>query len=124
MALAMGMQMATARIGTALALGVSLPFARYFSTVSAPILLCLVLLCIGLIVFIVYTFMDKKLDESQAAHHLANNTVAEEDSFSMKDILFIIKNKAINFSRTPVSTGDPAICGAVMGTGAFFGSRI
>ena len=94
MALAMGMQMATARIGTALALGVSLPFARYFGTVSAPILLCLVLLCIGLIVFIVYTFMDKKLDESQAAHHLANNTVAEEDSFSMKDILFIIKNKA------------------------------
>jgi nitrate/nitrite transporter NarK len=86
--------MATARIGTALALGVSLPFARYFGTVSAPILLCLVLLCIGLIVFIVYTFMDKKLDESQAAHHLANNTVAEEDSFSMKDILFIIKNKA------------------------------
>jgi len=94
MALAMGMQMATARIGTALALGVSLPFARYFGTVSAPILLCLVLLCIGLIVFIVYTFMDKKLDESQAAHHLANNTVAEEDSFSLKDILFIIKNKA------------------------------
>ena len=94
MALAMGMQMATARIGTALALGVSLPFARYFGTVSAPILLCLVLLCIGLIVFIVYTFMDKKLDASQAAHHLANNTVAEEDSFSMKDILFIIKNKA------------------------------
>jgi MFS family permease len=94
MALAMGMQMATARIGTALALGVSLPFARYFGTVSAPILFCLVLLCIGLIVFIVYTFMDKKLDESQAAHHLANNTVAEEDSFSMRDILFIIKNKA------------------------------
>ena len=94
MALAMGMQMATARIGTALALGVSLPFARYFGTVSAPILLCLVLLCIGLIVFIVYTFMDKKLDESQAAHHLANNTVADEDSFSMKDILFIIQNKA------------------------------
>jgi MFS family permease len=94
MALAMGMQMATARIGTALALGVSLPFARYFGTVSAPILLCLVLLCIGLIVFFVYMVMDKKLDESQAAHHLANNTVAEEDSFSMKDILFIIKNKA------------------------------
>jgi nitrate/nitrite transporter NarK len=94
MALAMGMQMATARIGTALALGVSLPFARYFGTVSAPILMCLVLLCIGLIVFIVYTFMDKKLDESQAAHHLANNTVAEEESFSIKDILFIIKNKA------------------------------
>ncbi|MDP4291457.1 MAG: MFS transporter [Bacteroidota bacterium] len=94
MALAMGMQMATARIGTAFALGFSLPFARYFGTVSAPVLLCLLLLCIGLIVFIVYTFMDKKLDESLAAHHLAHNTVAVEDSFRMSDILFIIKNKA------------------------------
>jgi len=94
MALAMGMQMATARIGTALALGISLPFARYFGTVSAPILFCLILLCIGLIAFIVYTFMDKKLDESQAAHHLANNTIAEEESFRMSDILAIIKNKA------------------------------
>jgi len=94
MALAMGMQMATARIGTALALGVTLPFARYFGTVSAPILLCLILLCIGLIAFIVYTFMDKKLDESQAAHHLANNTNAVEESFRMSDILFIINNKA------------------------------
>ena len=94
MALAMGMQMATARIGTAFALGVSLPFARYFHTVSAPILFCLVLLCIGLVAYIVYTFMDKKLDESQAAHNLANNTIVEEDSFHMSDILFIIKNKA------------------------------
>lgn len=94
MALAMGMQMATARIGTAFALGISAPFARYFHTVSAPILLCLVLLCIGLIVYIVYIFMDKKLDESQAAHNLANNTIVEEDSFRMSDILFIIKNKA------------------------------
>ena len=94
MALAMGMQMATARIGTALALGVSLPFARYFGTVSAPILLCLILLCIGLVAFIVYTFMDKKLDESQAAHHLANNTTAEEDSFHVGDIFSIINNKA------------------------------
>lgn len=94
MALAMGMQMATARIGTAFALSASLPFARYFGTVSAPILFCLILLCIGLIAFIVYTFMDKKLDASQAAHHLANNTTAEEDSFRMADILTIINNKA------------------------------
>jgi MFS family permease len=93
MALAMGMQVATARIGTALALGISYPFAAYFHNVAAPILLCLILLCIGLIAFIVYTFMDKKLEESQAAHHLANNTTADEESFRMSDILFIIKNK-------------------------------
>jgi nitrate/nitrite transporter NarK len=94
MALAMGLQMATARMGTALALSSTVPIAKYFGTVSAPILLCLLMLCIGLIAFIVYTFMDKKLDASQAAHHLANNTVAAEEDFRISDIKVIIKNKA------------------------------
>ena len=94
MALAMGLQMATARLGTAAALATTVPLAKYFGTVSAPILLCLIMLCIGLIAFIVYTFMDKKLDESQAAHHLANNTVAAEEDFRVSDIGMILKNKA------------------------------
>ncbi len=52
MALAMGLEMATARLGTALALSTSLPIAKAFNTVSAPILVCLIMLCIGLISFI------------------------------------------------------------------------
>ena len=40
LALAMGLQMATARLGTMLALSISAPVARYFHDVSAPILLC------------------------------------------------------------------------------------
>ena len=64
LALAMGLQVSVARLGTALAIGISLPVALRMGHVSKPILLGLVLLCIGLITFILYTFMDKKLDTS------------------------------------------------------------
>jgi len=66
LALAMGLEMATARLGTGLALSTSVPIAKAFNTVSAPILVCLIMLCIGLISFFIYTFMDKKLDASIA----------------------------------------------------------
>jgi nitrate/nitrite transporter NarK len=91
MALAMGLEMATARMGTALALATSVPIANAFGSVSAPILVCLIMLCIGMISFFIYTFMDKKLD---ASLYNANNNLAEdEESFKVSDILFIVKNK-------------------------------
>jgi nitrate/nitrite transporter NarK len=93
MALAMGMQVSVARLGTALAIGVSAPIAIRLGHVSKPILLGLVLLCIGLITFIIYTFMDKKLDASQLAADKANNTVPEEDKFKMSDIRHIVSNR-------------------------------
>ena len=43
LALAMGLEMATARIGTMLAMAVTVPFAKYFQSVSAPVLLCLIM---------------------------------------------------------------------------------
>ena len=90
MALAMGMQLATARIGTALALMVSAPIAAAFKNVSAPILMALIMLCIGLICFIVYSFMDKKLEVSEAG--LAGEEEKKEDSFRISDIKLILKN--------------------------------
>jgi MFS family permease len=93
LALAMGLEMATARLGTALALSTSVPIAKAFNTVSAPILVCLIMLCIGLISFIIYTFMDKKLDASQAAYDEANKTIDNEEAFRVRDILKIITNK-------------------------------
>jgi MFS family permease len=93
LALAMGLEMATARLGTALALSISLPIAVHFNSVSAPILICLLMLCIGLIAFFCYTFMDRKLDKSQAAHHLANNIVDDEEEFKLSDIGRILTNK-------------------------------
>jgi len=93
MALAMGLEMATARIGTAIALSTSVPIANYFGHVSKPVLMALLLLCIGLISFIVYTFMDKKLDKEQAAHDLANKVEDNEEAFRISDTLKIITNK-------------------------------
>ncbi|HOI50362.1 MAG TPA: MFS transporter, partial [Prolixibacteraceae bacterium] len=93
LALAMGLEMATARLGTALALSTSLPIANAFNNVSTPILVCLIMLCIGLIAFIIYTFMDKKLDAEQAAYEKANAIKNEEEAFHLSDIIKIITNK-------------------------------
>ena len=93
LALAMGLQLSIARLGTALAIGTSLPVALYFNNVATPILFCLIMLCIGLLAFFVYTFNDKKLDASVAAYNLDNNVEAEEE-FKVKDIGSIVTNKA------------------------------
>ncbi len=93
LALAMGLEMATARIGTGLAIGTSLPLAKAFGDVSMPLLFGLVMACIGLLSFIMYTFQDKKLEKSQTAYNKDNNVVNEEDAFRIKDILKIITNK-------------------------------
>ena len=93
MALAMGLEMATARIGTGLAIGTSLPIAKLFGTVSMPLLFGLVMACIGLIAFIIYTFQDKKLDASQAKFDSDNKIEEQEEAFSIKDIGKIITNK-------------------------------
>lgn len=93
MALAMGLEMATARFGTGLALATSVPIARLFGHVSAPVLVCLIMLCIGLIAFFIYTFMDKKLDAEQAAYDKANAIEDNEESFRLKDILFIVTSR-------------------------------
>ena len=92
LALAMGLEMATARLGTALALATSVPIAKATGMVdvSRPILLGLILLCIGLLSFIMYIFMDKKLDASEVD---ANKAVVEEEAFKLSDIVMIITNK-------------------------------
>ena len=95
LALAMGLEMATARMGTALALSLPYPMATAWMgtesapALSAPIMLGLGLLVAGFVAFLWYTFMDKKLDKSIAA----NETDEEEEAFKVKDIVFIIKNK-------------------------------
>jgi len=93
MALAMGLEMATARLGTALALSTAVPIAKAFDTVSAPILVCLIMLCIGLISFIMYTFMDKKLDASVVKAGEGTGPKTDDEEFRIRDILFIITNK-------------------------------
>jgi len=95
LALAMGLEMATARMGTALALALPFPMAtlwfgtKEFPHISAPLMLGLGLLVAGFVAFIWYTFMDRKLEKSEGI----GDEVSEEDEFKISDILFIIKNK-------------------------------
>ena len=93
MALAMGLEMATARIGTTLAMVTSVPIARALDGVSKPILVCLIMLCIGMIAFFLYTVMDKRLDRSLELAADENSEPASEESFNVKDILYIVTNK-------------------------------
>ncbi len=88
----MGLEMATARLGTALALATSVPIAKATGMVdvSRPILLGLILLCIGLLSFVMYTFMDKKLDASEVDE---SKPAEEEEAFKLSDIVMIITNK-------------------------------
>lgn len=88
MALAMGIQVAVARIGTGLAIGTAIPLSKTLGSLSAPILLGLVFLCIGLISYLVFCVMDRKLDTS-----LKDIEEEPEEPFKIKDILFIVGNK-------------------------------
>jgi MFS family permease len=89
MATAMGIQVALARIGTAFALFFTVPIAEVFHSISAPIALGAVCLCAGLIAFVIYNAMDKKLEKEISD---ADESTADE-SFKLSDVGLILKNK-------------------------------
>lgn len=91
LALAMGIQVALARLGTAAALSVSPMIAISFKNLSTPILFGAVMLLIGFLSFFVYIVMDKKLDASTAELNNGNDA-AEEDKFKFSDLGVIFKN--------------------------------
>lgn len=88
LALAMGLQVALARIGTAVALGASLPIAQAMGGVSASVGLGAACLCIGMISFIVYNVMDKKEDAATAAAE-----VEAEEGFKFSDLSLLFLNR-------------------------------
>lgn len=82
MALAMGSEMALARLGVATCMIFSPMFAELGGdiSVSRSVAFGVVLLMIALIMFIVYFFMDKKLDEQTHAEE------EKDDPFQLKDL--------------------------------------
>ena len=83
MALAMGLEMAIARIGVAAAVLISPALARagMVPDVSRSVLFCVVLLLIGFICFGVYFFMDKKLEQQ-----MGESGEEPEDPFKVSDL--------------------------------------
>lgn len=90
MALAMGLEMAIARLGVFAVFSVSPKIATYFdNSVVAPIAFCTVLLIIGLINFIVFSVMDAKLDKQ-----LGETTTDEPtEEFKVSDLGRIFSSK-------------------------------
>ena len=81
-ALAMGSEMALARLGVATCMIFSPYFAKLGGTVnvSRSVAFGVVLLCIALIMFITYFFMDRKLDSQ------TGEAEEKDDPFKVKDI--------------------------------------
>ena len=89
LALAMGLQVALARIGTAAALAFALPFAKHMGAASASVGLGAAMLCIGMVSFIVYCVMDKKQDTAASAAAEAD----PEDGFKFSDLKTLFVNR-------------------------------
>lgn len=96
MAMALGLQVALARLGTAAALAVSpLIVKSNAGDASAPVLVGLIVLIIGFLSYFVYVVMDKKEDDSQKALKLQDTSESnEEEGFKFSDIKSIVANKA------------------------------
>lgn len=89
MALALGLQVAMARIGTALALGLSPKVATMAGGhISASVLVGVVALAAGFVFYLVYCVMDKKEDHSCAAVE-----AEKEEGFKLSDLRVIFISK-------------------------------
>ena len=94
MALAMGLQLSLARLGTGLAYGATPAIVKMSGSVGVAVLIGLILLAIGLVAFLFYCIRDRKLDEQLKEQGAAEQGSNPEDEFSFKDVLAVIKNPA------------------------------
>ncbi len=90
MALAMGLEMAIARVGVFAIFSISPIIASKMGSVAAPVGFCTVLLLIGLITFSVFTVFDKKFDHQLGA---ASVEADPEEEFKFSDILKIFSSQ-------------------------------
>lgn len=90
MALAMGLQVAMARLGTALALGFS-PIIALKWGLARPILIGVFCVGVGLIAYLYYCTMDRRREKEQGAED-ASGADSEDEKFHFADMLLTIKN--------------------------------
>ena len=90
MALAMGLQVAMARLGTALALGFS-PIIALKWGLARPILIGVFCVGVGLIAYLYYCTMDRRRDKEQGTED-ASGADSEDEKFHFADMLLTIKN--------------------------------
>ena len=93
MALAMGLEMALARVGVWAIFTISPRLVDVFGgpTVVTPVAFCTLLLLIGLISYTVFTFMDTRLDRELASDKPSGG--AEDEEFKIGDVGKILSSK-------------------------------
>lgn len=99
MALAMGLEMAIARLGVFAAMWLSPMISEKFAvdgtnSVVAPLLFSAALLVIGLLNFFVFTVMDKTLDRQELNDQMINDQMVNDaDEFHVSDLKQIFTSK-------------------------------
>ena len=94
MALAMGLEMAIARLGVSGAMWIAPAISNKFgASIMAPVGFCAALLVIGLINFIIFGIMDRKFDTQLVQAGLATEEKSPEDEFHISDLGAIFKSK-------------------------------
>ena len=94
MALAMGLEMAIARLGVFAVMWISpLIAAKFDSSVVAPVGFCTALLVVGLLFFLIFTFMDRKFDAQLVGAGLMSTEKSPEDEFHISDLGKIFSSK-------------------------------
>lgn len=88
LAMAMGIEMAIARLGVFALFSMPAVLGKNFE-ISEPVALCTLLLIIGLLSFIVFCVMDKKLDKQLGA----DASIEPEEAFKVSDIVKIFSSK-------------------------------
>jgi MFS family permease len=89
MAMAIGLNTSTGRIGTGLAMFTPIPLYHLTGQLAMPVIVSLFMLCIGLLAFLLFNVLDRKLDKEEIA---VGNESNEE--FNFKDIAAIAKVRA------------------------------
>jgi len=93
MALAMAINIGFGRLGSALGIAVSPDIAN--GHVSPAVTFAATLIALALILFIIYTFFDKKLDRQRAG--LAPENDQEEEEFKFSDLVKLATNPSFIF---------------------------
>jgi len=94
MALAMGLEMAIARLGVFAVMWISPIVSDMFDkSVVAPVAFCTVLLIVGLICYTVFSFMDRKLDSQLIAAGEMSAEASSDEEFRIADLGRIFTSK-------------------------------
>ena len=94
MALAMGLEMAIARLGVFAVMWLAPMISKQFDqSIVAPVAFCTVLLIIGLLCYTVFVFMDRKLDRQLIAAGELKEQKSSDEEFHIRDLGAIFRSK-------------------------------